>query len=249
MILFGAHGVNALRGSRTVPCSAPPTRLGSRIRIEAIRLRIPSRAGPTKSNATSWRRWIAFTSAAAGLALGCATDASRAGPGSVASSKALEADWRNAPDWVTGGCHAQRAGGSHDGKLICGVGSATASRNRVAARETAIARARAAMARGLQVTIESLVRLEDSSRDADESKSELRTIVQQLSSASLPASRVVATWIAPSGAVHALVSLEMAQVQQAMRQAPGIPRQIREDLARRAGEALAISDRRFDDRE
>ena len=127
------------------------------------------------------------------------------------------------------------------------MGSATASRNPVAARETAIARARAAMARSLQVTIESLVRIEDSARDAQDSESVLRTIVQQLSSAALPASRVVATWSAPSGAVHALVSLKVAKVQQAMRGTPGIPTQLREDLARRAGEALAISEARFDE--
>jgi hypothetical protein len=47
--------------------------------------------------------------------------------------------------------------------------------------------------------------------------------------------------------VHALVSLEVAKVQQAMRRAPGIPIQIREDLARRAGESLAMSEARFDD--
>ena len=249
MILSGTHGVNALWGLRIVPYSASLTRLGSQIWIEAITLRITSRARPSQPGATSWLRWLATTSAAASLALGCATDASRAGSGPVASSHSLEADWRNAPDWVTHGCRAHQAGDSDGAKVICGVGSATASRNRVAARETAIARARAAIARGLQVTIESLVLLEDSSRDADDSKIELRTIVQQLSSASLPASRVVATWSAPSGAVHALVSLEVAKVQQAMRRAPGIPTQIREDLARRAGEALAISKGRFDDSE
>ena len=245
MILFGTHGVNALRGAQIVPCSASPTRLGSWIRIETDALRITSRARISKTDARSWLRGLAFTSAAAGLALGCASDGSGATPDSVAASHLLEADWRNAPAWVTRGCHAQQAEGSDEGKLICGVGSATASRNRVAARETAIARARTAMARGLQVTIESLVRLEDSSRDAEHSESELRTIVQQLSTASLPASRVVATWRAPSGAVHALVSLEVARVEQAMRQAPGVPLKIREDLARRTGEALAISETRF----
>jgi hypothetical protein len=150
---------------------------------------------------------------------------------------------------VTRGCRSQPKEDSDAGKVICGVGSAKARRNRVAARETAIARARAAMARGLQVSIESLVRLEDSSRNADDPKSELRTIVQQLSSTSLPASRVVATWSAPSGTVHALVSLEVAKVQQAMRRAPGISIQMREELARRVGEALAISEGRFDDSE
>ncbi len=249
MILFRTHGVNALWGSRILPCSVSPTRLGSQIWIEAITLKNTSRVRPSQPGTTSWLRWLAFTSAAAGLALGCATDASRAGRGSAATLHSLEADWPNAPDWVTRGCRAHQAEGGDGGKVICGVGSATASRNRVAARETAIARARAAMARGLQVTIESLVRLEDSSRDADDPENQLRTIVQQLSSASLPASRVVATWRAPSGAVHALVSLEVVRIQQAMRRAPGVPTQIREDLARRAGQALAISEGRFDDSE
>lgn len=110
----------------------------------------------------------------------------------------------------------------------------------MAARETAIARARAAIARSIEVTIESLVRLEDSG--AGNGDGELRTIAHQLSTASLPGSETVAVWRSGTGEVHALVALSVARVQRSVRVARAIPRAARESLARRAADAFAAMD-------
>jgi hypothetical protein len=120
------------------------------------------------------------------------------------------------------------------------VGSASASRNRVAARETAIARARSVIARSVEVTIESLVRLEESEATGDEGR--LETIVHQLTSASLPSCEVVSVWRSQSGEVHALVALSVATVQRSVRETESMPPESREDLARRAAEACAALD-------
>lgn len=148
-----------------------------------------------------------------------------------------------APSWVTRGCRSHWTDDEERRTVVCGVGSAGPNKNRVAARETAVARARSAVARSVQVTIESLVRLEDSGETDD---GELRSIVHQLTSASLPGCQVESVWRSSSGEVHALVSLEVARVQQSMRKARSLPAPAREDLARRAADAFAALDAQMD---
>ena len=123
--------------------------------------------------------------------------------------------------------------------MLCGVGSAPSGRNPIAARETAVARARSAIARSVQVTIENLVRLEDGG--ASGAEGELESIVHQLTSASLPACRVESVWQSPSGEIHALVSLRVDRVQASVRSSRALTPAAREALARRAADAFAAS--------
>ncbi len=117
-----------------------------------------------------------------------------------------EQEWRDAPVWLTQGCPAYWSTPSEREGVVCGVGSAAAGRDRVAARDTAIARARDAVARSVEVRVESFVRVETSSGATDEESVE--AVVHQLTSTLLPACRVVEVWRAPSGSVHALVALD-----------------------------------------
>ncbi|MCP4903508.1 MAG: hypothetical protein GY910_00860 [bacterium] len=103
-----------------------------------------------------------------------------------------------------------------------------AYRNRLAARETAIARS-------LRVTIESLVRLvEEGSGGAG-----LETIVHQLSSASRRGARLETVWRSETGEVHALLSLDLDRIQRTVRSSRSLSPATREDLSRRAAEAFA----------
>ena len=142
----------------------------------------------------------------------------------------------DAPEWVTRGCRRHFQQAPAERPVLCGVGTAGPSRNRLAARETAVARARSAIARSIEVTIEDLVQLEDSSTRPD---GELRTIAHQLSTASLPACQVESTWQAPGGQIHALVSLEVEKVKQSVRRSRALSARAREDLAERAADAFA----------
>ena len=151
-------------------------------------------------------------------------------------------DLRQAPDWVTSGCRSHWASATERRGLVCGVGSAPASRDRVAARETAIARARSAIARSIEVTIESLVRLEEASTTDGGEEARLETIAHQLTSASLPGCEVVSVWRSRSGEVHALVALPVERIQHSVRETEAIPIASREELARRAAEAFAHLD-------
>jgi hypothetical protein len=150
----------------------------------------------------------------------------------------------NAPNWVTEGCRSHWEDAESRRKVVCGIGSASSHRNRIAARDTAVARARSAIARSIQVTIESLVRLEDTGTRGEDG--EMRSIVHQLTSASLSGCQVEAVWEAETGEVHALVSLQVAKVQRSVRNTRAFLPAAREDLARRAALAFAAMDATFD---
>lgn len=145
-----------------------------------------------------------------------------------------------APAWLTSGCRAHWSDPAQRRRIVCGVGSAPAHRDRVAARETAIARARAEIARSVEVTIESLVRLAD--RGAQ--PAELETITHQLSSTSLRGIQTEEVWRAGTGEVYALVSLDVDRIESSVRDHPRLTPAAREDLAARAAAAFAASDRR-----
>lgn len=173
----------------------------------------------------------------------CAGSAPPPGPRIAAEADALAAD---APEWVRRGCRAYWHDAEIRRQVVCGVGSAPAHRDRVRARETAIARARSEIARSLEVTIESLVRLEDRGRGPGRGEGELTTIVHQLSSTSLRGARVETVWRAASGAVHALVSLDLERLQSTVRATRALPPTTRQSVAERAADAFAELDARFE---
>jgi hypothetical protein len=147
----------------------------------------------------------------------------------------------DAPPWVTEGCRAFFRDAEKRRQVVCGIGSSPKNRNRLAARDTAIARARAAIARSLEVTIESLVRLDEGNTDG----ANLKTISHQLSSTSLRGAQLESVWQAETGEVHALVSLDLDRVQKTVRNSRSLAPAAREDLARRAADAFAELDAAF----
>jgi hypothetical protein len=169
------------------------------------------------------------------IAIGCA--------GSVAAPPEPD-PLAGAPEWVTRGCRAHWQNRKTEANIVCGIGSASPDRNPLAARETAVARARSAIARSIEVTIESLVRLESSDHAANDGV--LRTIVHQLTSTSIPACRVESVWMAENGQVFALVSLRVAKLQQSLRRNPDLSPAAREDLAERAASAFAAMNAALD---
>lgn len=144
----------------------------------------------------------------------------------------------DAPAWVVRGCRAFWSDPDRRRRVVCGVGSAPTHRNRVAARETAIARARAELARSLRVTIESVVRLEDAGSDAGA----LDSIVHQLSSASLRGVQLEDVWRAEAGETHALVSLDVDRVRESVQSHRALSPSERADLAARAAAAFEALD-------
>lgn len=176
------------------------------------------------------------------IATGCATSPEQSTSNSRQRTRPPEESFAEAPTWVSGDCRAFWEKTDDRRRLVCGVGSAPANRNRVRARETAIARARSEIARSLQVTIENIVRLEDH----EDGSSDFDSIVDQLSSASLRGCRTERVWRSASGEYHALVSLDVTRVQGSVRGAQKLPPATRESIAKRAEDAFAEMDAAFE---
>jgi hypothetical protein len=169
-------------------------------------------------------------------AFGCASAPAPSSP--YATPAPRSASLEEAPAWLVASCRAHWADPERARRIVCGVGSAPAHRNRVAARETAIARGRAEIARSLEVTIESLVRLVD--RGGEDG--EVDTIVHQLSSTSMRGVQLEEVWRAESGETYALVSLDVARIEETVRDNPRLRPAERESLAERAAAAFAALD-------
>ena len=199
-----------------------------------------SRENGTRARADRPLALLALGFVVSAFVSGCAGSEGDAARGAYPKPMSAVESLEEAPDWVTRGCRAHWKSERDRRSVICGVGSATSRRNPLGARETAVARARSAIARSIEVTIESLVRLEDgTARSAD---GDMRSIVHQLSTASLSGCQTESVWRSPRGEVHALVSLEIDQVQQSVRSAPALSPVEREDLAKRAADAFAALD-------
>ena len=168
--------------------------------------------------------------------LGCASTPAPSSP--YATPTPTSASLEDAPAWLVGSCRAHWADLERARRIVCGVGSAPAHRNRVAARETAIARGRAEIVRSLEVKIESLVRLVDRGGEDDE----LDAIVHQLSSTSMRGIHLEEVWRAESGETYALVSLDVARIEETVRDSPRLRPPERESLAERAAAAFAAFD-------
>lgn len=194
-----------------------------------------------KGRAMGRQTTTVFTALALVLASGCASN--EATPRSpYASPPTPEASLDRAPGWLVRGCRAWFADPAGAKRVVCGIGSAPAYRDRVAARETAIARGRAEIARSLEVTIESLVRLtERGTNDVDDG--ELESIVHQLSSISMRGLQVTEVWRADTGETYALVALDVELVAQSVRDHPRLAANAPDDLAARAAAAFAAYDR------
>ncbi len=181
------------------------------------------------------------------VASGCASNAATS-RSPYASPPPREASLDRAPGWLVRGCRAWFADPARDERVVCGIGSAPAYRDRVAARETAIARGRAEIARSLEVTIESLVRLtERGANDVDVEDGvedgELESIVHQLSSTSMRGLQVTDVWRADTGETYALVALDVELIAQTVRDHPRLAANAPDDLAARAAAAFAAYDR------
>ncbi|MEM9177817.1 MAG: hypothetical protein AAGC67_21635 [Myxococcota bacterium] len=184
------------------------------------------------------KQGIAIGLALATIALAAACTTPPAATSRYATPPTKTASLASAPAWLVSGCRAHWSDPARAERIVCGVGSAPAHRNRVAARETAIARGRAEIARSLEVTIESLVRLVD--RGGDDG--DLDTIVHQLSSTSMRGVQLEEVWRAESGETYALVSLDVARIEETVRDTPRLPPADRASLAARAAAAFAALD-------
>lgn len=180
------------------------------------------------------------------LAVGCA---GKTGPQAIDTIMGQEMD--GAPDWVKGGCPSGKKG-----KAICSVGSIGGTRNVSLAREVAIERARAQMARSLQVMVMSMLKdyqatttggQEFGTSAADEQHVIL--VSKTLTDRTLSGTEIVDSWVSSTGTYYALVVLDVEKFKDTVSKIQNLSESVRKAVIERADRAFGELDREIEKRE
>ena len=158
-------------------------------------------------------------------------------------SSAIGGELEGAPDWVVKGCAAYW--GEKEEKRICGVGSMGGSRNISLARTTAIARARAEIARTLKVGVKTMIKDYQATTTggeqygtaaADEQHAE--EVSRQITDMTLSGTEMVDSWMSEKGTLFVLVSLDLEGFKSAVDGMETLSDSIRRVVIDRADEAF-----------
>ena len=154
---------------------------------------------------------------------------------------AMQSDLADAPAWVRQGCGGWSADAPERG--VCGVGSASGTRNISLATSTAEGRARTAIARSLGTTVRAMLKDYQATTTGGEEfgtaasdEQHIVDVSKQLTNATLRGAQRRDLWISPSGAVYALVVLDLASFQQTVWSMKQLSESVRQHVAQSAGE-------------
>jgi len=194
---------------------------------------------PARSSTT--RLCGAASALALALTLACSSSPAEAPAGST-ELQADQGDLAGAPAWVRGGCEAYL----EDAPGVCGVGSAEGSRNFALATTAAEGRGRTAIARTLQTRVQSMLKSYEGTTTGGEEFAEaaadeqhLVDVGRQITDGSMQGSERRELWISPSGAVYALMVLDLAKFQGAVWSMGQLSQSLRAHVARDAAAELA----------
>ena len=169
--------------------------------------------------------------AALALAMGCASPVGEGTP--------LEAELKEAPNWVVNGCDSFFGDQSSD--QVCGVGSAEGSRNTALMRTTAIGRGRTEIARSLETKVRAMLKDYASTttggRDFGTSANDEQHIVdvsKQITEISLSGTELTETWISQTGTYYVLVRLDVEKFSHSVSQMEQLSERTREAVVERA---------------
>lgn len=165
----------------------------------------------------------------------------------------VRGELEDAPEWVRKGCGA--FWDDDEEKRICGVGSVGGTRNAGLARSGAVARARAEIARTLQVQVEAMLKdyqatttggQEFGSAAADDQH--LVDVSRQITDMTLSGTELVDSWISESGTFYALVALDAERFKEAVGKMQNLSESVRRAVIERADRAFEDLDRQLERR-
>jgi hypothetical protein len=166
--------------------------------------------------------------------------------------KVEKSEFDGAPKWVTQGCSAYW-GEKKGEKKICGVGSATGTRNISLARTAAQGRARTEIARSLQVQVQSMLKdyqaTTTGGQEFGKSASDEQHIVdvsKQITDTTLAGTEQVDTWISPNGTMWVLVALDVEGFKGAIQKMGQLSESVRKAVVERADKAFDELDKAID---
>lgn len=127
--------------------------------------------------------------------------------------KIMLQEYKGAPDWVVRGCSSYWKADDPN-KEICGVGAVGGVKNPEIARESALIRARADIARKIQVTITSLLKDYQATTTGEDhfgtdtvDEQHIEIISKQVSDMNLSGTELVDSWVSDNGTYYVLVAL------------------------------------------
>ncbi len=172
----------------------------------------------------------------AGLMLGCATPP-------PAPEKPMATEFSAAPNWVRGNCEAYWEG--NPGSRICGVGAVAGTSNPAVARSLAIARARTEIAQTLETRVEGILKDNESLVTEDTVTryvNRFESQTKESTGGTISGSKLQASWVSPNGTYYAMVSLDLAPIETAIKQDLSPAETQRQDLDSRADAAFSELD-------
>ena len=156
----------------------------------------------------------------------------------------MRKELKGAPEWVAKGCNSYWK--AEEGKkMICGVGSVSGTSNPTLAREAAIGRARADIARKLQINVNSILKDYQATTTggalfgtaaADEQHIEI--ISKQVTDANLTGSELVDAWISETGTYYALVALDAKKFKDTVSRMGSLSEPLRKAIIERADKSF-----------
>jgi hypothetical protein len=157
-------------------------------------------------------------------------------------ANALALELRDAPEWVRGDCRAYY---KNSKDIACAVGSIGGTTNLSIARTGAEARARTALARGLQTQVKAMVKDYqatvtggDQFNRAAADEQYVADVSKQITQQTLSGTRIDASWISSQGTYFALISLDVEAFRQALEKMTTLDESIRRAVVARADRAF-----------
>lgn len=173
---------------------------------------------------------------AAAFGLGCSSTPE------IGEGTPLESEFVEAPPWVVEGCHAYW---DDDDELICGVGSASGSRNVSLMRTTAVGRGRTEIARTLGVQVKAMLKdyaaTTTGGQEFGEAANDEQHIVdvsKQITDMSLAGTEQTASWISQTGTYYALVALDVEKFSDAVSRMDQLSESVRRAVVERAEDSF-----------
>ena len=169
-----------------------------------------------------------------------------AGCGSSNQQQVAELDsdeFEGAPCWVVRGCECDDISDSQ--KKICGVGSASGTRNHSLARSTAIGRARTEIARSLDLRVKAMLKDYQATTTGGEEyglsaadEQHVADVSKQITDITLSGTQQEDLWVSPNGSLYALVTLDVDKFKSAVAEMGQLSEEIRQAVQQRADDAF-----------
>ncbi|MCP4678777.1 MAG: hypothetical protein GY854_25475 [Deltaproteobacteria bacterium] len=147
------------------------------------------------------------------------------------SANANMSSLEGAPAWVTKDCRQIFVGTPQAGSMVCGVGSVSGMTDRSLARQAATGRGRTEIASFLQLRIKSMLKdyqkAESNPDGSFSSETEIENVSKQITDITLNGTRMIESWMSPTGEYFALVVLSVEDFSSAIESSTGLDENIR----------------------